>query len=236
MSVRYRDFYNQFLKQDLMYLTYHHTKHVDDQHIDPKPLPPKIKRLPPFNNRMGPVIIKPKIEDPSLYSWGVKFIPELKKLSITTIVKEAIEHKSVLIGAFMALQCITGHHPKTIFARKNNGQLSLRKGMPIGCKVVLEGEDMYHFYEKLVEVVLPKMREFNGFTSVGDGKGSISIGLVPEALSYFPDIDPIYEKFPRMFGLNIAITTTAENTSEAQTLLSGFQTPISYQKNKDEQL
>lgn len=100
-------------------------------------------------------------------------------------------------------------------------------GNPIGCKVTLKGDKMYQFLDKLVEVVLPRMKEWPGLPeSAGDATGNIGMGFPPSALSLFPEIENNFDMFPRMTGFDVTFTTTANTNLDARLLLSGFNMPF----------
>ncbi|CAG8480421.1 828_t:CDS:1 [Funneliformis caledonium] len=106
--------------------------------------------------------------------------------------------------------------------------------MPIGCKVCIKGPPMYTFIDKLVEIVLPRMKEWHGVPmSSGDGDGNIAMGFPASALSLFPDIEGNYDSFPLMTGFDVIFNTTAYTDYEARSLLSGFQIPFNERKRRN---
>ncbi|KAF9956062.1 hypothetical protein BGZ65_003005 [Modicella reniformis] len=157
-------------------------------------------------------------------------IPELIKIDVHCMMKEAITSKYNLLSGIMAIQSITSETPEIIFAKKGVHNWKLRKGMPIGCKVTLKGDKMYQFLDKLVEVVLPKMKEWPGLPEgSGDGTGNIGMGFPPSALSLFPEIENSFDMYPRMTGFDITFNTTAYTNMDARLLMSGFNIPFSRQ-------
>ncbi|KAF9932882.1 hypothetical protein FBU30_007041 [Linnemannia zychae] len=154
-------------------------------------------------------------------------IPELVKIDVHCMMKEAITSKYNLLSGVMAIQSITGETPEIIFAKKGVHNWKLRKGMPIGCRVTLRGDKMYQFLDKLVEVVLPKMKEWPGLPEgSGDGTGNIGMGFPPSALSLFPEIESNFDMYPRMTGFDITFNTTAYTNMDARLLMSGFNMPF----------
>src|SRR5438128_93452 len=102
------------------------------------------------------------------------------------------------------------------------------QGMPIGCKVDFKGASMYTFLDKLVEIVLPRMKDWDGISiTSGDEDGNIAMGLPPSSLGLFPDIEGNYEMYPVITGFHVIFQTTAYTDAEGRTLLSGFQLPFS---------
>jgi len=113
----------------------------------------------------------------------------------------------------------------------------LNLGMPIGCKVNIKGPPMYNFIDKLVEIVLPRMKEWNGVPMTsGDSDGNIAMGFPASALPLFPDIEGNYDSFPLMAGFDVIFKTTAYTDHEARTLLSSFQIPFNEFKTRKNKL
>ncbi|RUP45238.1 ribosomal protein L5 domain-containing protein [Jimgerdemannia flammicorona] len=156
-----------------------------------------------------------------------KTIPQLHKITVHAMVKEAINNKASLLSAFMALQCISAARPEIIYARRSVASWKLREGMPIGVKVELRGDNMYQFLDKLVEIVLPRLKEWHGLPlSAGDGNGNLAIGFPPSALALFPEIEGSFDMFPRMTGFDVIFNTTGYTNTEGRLLLSGFSVPF----------
>ncbi|KAF9984587.1 hypothetical protein BGZ75_003851 [Mortierella antarctica] len=208
---RLREHYNHTVQDDLMVLTYNHT-------FKPKAKIPEGVRVELKGNKH----IKPAPKAPS-----PRRIPELVKIDVHCMMKEALTSKFNLLSGFMAIQSITGEMPEIINSKKGVHPWKLRAGNPIGCKVTLKGDKMYQFMDKLVEVVLPRMKEWPGLPeSAGDATGNIGMGFPPSALSLFPEIEHNFDMFPRMTGFHVTFNTTASTNLEARLLLSGFNMPF----------
>lgn len=105
--------------------------------------------------------------------------------------------------------------------------ISYREGMPIGVKVTLRGKEMYQFLDKLVEIVLPRLKEWHGLPMTsGDGNGNIGIGFPASALALFPEIEGSFDMYPKMTGFDVVFNTTAHTNAEGRLLLSGFNVPF----------
>ncbi len=147
---------------------------------------------------------------------NVMQLPELKKIVISIGLGEAIQEAKALEAAEKDLATISGQHPVTTRARKSISAFKLRAGVPIGLMVTLRGKRMYDFFDKLVNVVLPRFRDFRGVSRDSfDGRGSYSLGIKEQIV--FPEID--YDKVDKIRGLEVTIVTTAKNDDEARTLL-----------------
>lgn len=147
---------------------------------------------------------------------NVMAIPRLEKIVINMGVGEAIQNAKLLDGAAEELAAITGQKPVITRARKSIASFKLRKDMPIGCMVTLRGERMYEFFDRLVNVALPRVRDFRGLpTKSFDGRGNYTIGLRDQLI--FPEID--YSKVSKIKGMNVCMITTAKTDDEARTLL-----------------
>ncbi|EEB06672.1 ribosomal protein subunit L7 [Schizosaccharomyces japonicus yFS275] len=153
-----------------------------------------------------------------------KNVPRLKNIVLSTMVKEAIAKKEVLLSSVMAFRSITGVHPEILYAKKDVAVWKLRKGAPVGVKVVLEGENMYSFLAVLAQLVLPRVREFNGLcNNIGDLTGNITIGFPEGVLPLFPQIENIHDMFPcKLPGFRLSFVTTTNETHLARFLLSSF--------------
>ena len=144
-------------------------------------------------------------------------IPKLKKIVINMGLGEAIQNIKILDSAAEELAQLTGQKAVITRARQSIAAFKLRKGMPIGCMVTLRGNRMYEFFDKLVNVALPRVRDFRGISSKAlDGRGNYTLGIKEHII--FPEID--YDKIDKIKGMNITIVTTARTDDEARTLLS----------------
>jgi len=142
--------------------------------------------------------------------------PRLEKVVLNIGLGEAVQNAKALEIAERDLVAISGQHPVITRAKKSIASFRLRSGMPIGLKVTLRGERMYHFFDKLVNAVLPRMREFQGVSMNSfDGRGNYTLGLKEQII--FPEID--YDKIDRLRGLEVSIVTTARTDEEGRHLL-----------------
>jgi large subunit ribosomal protein L5 len=147
---------------------------------------------------------------------NVMEIPQIKKIVLNMGLGEAVQNPKIVEGAANELTMIAGQKAVITKAKKSIATFKLRVGMPIGCCVTLRGEKMYNFYSKLVNVALPRVRDFRGLSSKGfDGRGNFSMGIQEEII--FPEID--YDKIDKIKGLNITIVTTAKTDEEGVFLL-----------------
>lgn len=150
-------------------------------------------------------------------------LPKIEKIVVNMGVGEAAQNSKVLDGAVEDLTQITGQKPIITRAKKSIAGFKLREGMPIGCKVTLRGERMYHFLDKLINVALPRVRDFRGVSPKSfDGHGNYSLGLREQLV--FPEIQ--YDKIDKVRGMDIIIVTTAETDEEARELLTQFGMPF----------
>jgi large subunit ribosomal protein L5 len=151
------------------------------------------------------------------YSYkNVMAVPKLKKIVVNMGVGEAIQNAKLLDAASDELSLITGQRPIVTRAKKSIASFKLRKGMAIGCSVTLRGERMYEFFDRLVNVALPRVRDFRGLSTKSfDGRGNYTLGLKDQLI--FPEID--YAKVSKVKGMNVCLVTTAGSDDEARTLL-----------------
>ncbi len=150
--------------------------------------------------------------------------PHLEKIVVNIGIGEAIQNAKALEAAERDLTAITGQHPITTRAKKSISAFKLRAGMAVGLKVTLRGERMYEFYEKLVNAVLPRVREFQGVSPDSfDGKGNYSLGFRDQMA--FTEIE--YDKIDKARGLEVAIVTTARTDEEGRRLLELLGMPFS---------
>jgi large subunit ribosomal protein L5 len=150
-------------------------------------------------------------------------IPKLTKIVLNMGVGAAVTDKKKLNNAMEELALIAGQKPVMTTARKSIATFKLREGMPIGCKVTLRSERMYEFLERLVNIALPRIRDFHGITGKNfDGKGNFAFGVKEQII--FPEIN--YEKVEDVRGLDIVICTTAKTDEEAKYLLTSFNMPL----------
>ena len=149
--------------------------------------------------------------------------PRLEKIVVSMGVGEALQNKKLLDAAIDDLTLITGQKAVKTKARKSIANFKIREGQEIGAKVTLRGTMMYEFLDRLVNVALPRVKDFRGINqNAFDGHGNYSLGLTEQII--FPEID--FDKIERVAGLNIAIVTTARTDAEAKSFLSKFGMPF----------
>ncbi|KMV28588.1 50S ribosomal protein L5 [Photobacterium swingsii] len=150
-------------------------------------------------------------------------VPRIEKITLNMGVGEAINDKKLLENAAADMTAIAGQKPLITKARKSVAGFKIREGYPIGCKVTLRGERMWDFFERLISIAVPRIRDFRGLNPKSfDGRGNYSMGVREQII--FPEID--YDKVDRVRGLDITITTTAASDEEAHALLSAFNFPF----------
>ncbi len=155
---------------------------------------------------------------------NVMQIPKLDKIVINMGVGEARENAKVLDAAVKDLETISGQKAIITRAKKSVANFKLREGMPIGCKVTLRGEKMYEFTDRLVNLALPRVRDFRGVNpNAFDGRGNYALGIKEQLI--FPEIE--YDKIDKVRGMDIIFVTTAETDEEARELLTLFGMPFS---------
>jgi len=149
--------------------------------------------------------------------------PKLEKIVVSMGVGEALQNKKVLDAAIEDLTTITGQKAVKTKAKKSIANFKIREGQEIGAKVTLRGAMMYEFLDRLVNVALPRVKDFRGINqNAFDGQGNYSLGLTEQII--FPEID--FDKIERVAGLNIAIVTTAQTDAEAKAFLTKFGMPF----------
>ena len=150
-------------------------------------------------------------------------VPRLTKITLNMGVGEAVANKKVLENATDDLARISGQKPIITMARKSVANFKIREGWPIGCKVTLRRERMYEFLDRLISIAIPRIRDFRGLSPKSfDGRGNYSMGVREQIV--FPEID--YDKVDAIRGLDVTITTSAENDEQARALLKAFNFPI----------
>ena len=167
-----------------------------------------------------------EIKDAMMKKFGYKNvmqIPKLEKIVINMGVGEARENAKVLDAAVKDLEIITGQKAVITRAKKSVANFKLREGMPIGCKVTLRGEKMYEFTDRLVNLALPRVRDFRGVNpDAFDGRGNYALGIKEQLI--FPEIE--YDKVDKVRGMDVIFVTTAETDEEARELLTLFGMPF----------
>ena len=154
---------------------------------------------------------------------SVMQVPQIEKITLNMGVGEALADKKILDHAVADLTAISGQKPLITKARKSVAGFKVREGYPIGCKVTLRGERMWDFFERLVSIAIPRIRDFRGVSAKSfDGRGNYSMGVREQII--FPEID--YDKVDRVRGMDITITTSAKTDDEGRALLEAFNFPF----------
>ncbi len=154
---------------------------------------------------------------------NVMQVPKLQKIVISKGVGAAVADKKLIDHALEEVTQITGQKAISTISKKDVASFKLRKGMPIGVKVTLRGEQMYEFLDRLVTSALPRVRDFNGIKSTGfDGRGNYSLGVVEQII--FPEID--IDKINKISGMDITFVTSADTDKEAKSLLTELGLPF----------
>ena len=154
---------------------------------------------------------------------SVMQVPKLEKITINMGLGEATQNPKVLEAAVAEMTAITGQKPVLTVARKSVSNFKLRQGMSIGCRVTLRNDRMYEFLERLVNVALPRIRDFRGINAKSfDGRGNFNLGIKEQLI--FPEID--YDKIDKVRGMSISFTTTAKTDVECIQLLREFGMPF----------
>ena len=171
-------------------------------------------------------LYKDEIVDAMIKKFGYKNImevPKLDKIVINMGVGEAKENAKVLDSAVKDLETITGQKVVLTRAKNSVANFKIREGMPIGCKTTLRGEKMYDFMDRLVNLALPRVRDFRGVSADSfDGRGNYALGVKEQLI--FPEIE--YDKVEKVRGMDVIITTTAKTDEEARELLRLFNMPF----------
>jgi large subunit ribosomal protein L5 len=170
-----------------------------------------------FEKELAPVLLK------ELELKNAMAVPRLNKIVVNMGVGEATQNAKVLDPAVNELTQITGQKPVTTKARKSIAAFKVREGQSIGAMVTLRGDRMYEFFDRLVNIVLPRVRDFKGVSTKSfDGRGNFTLGLHDQLI--FPEIS--YEKVDKLKGMNVTIVTTAANDNQARTLLKHLGMPF----------
>ncbi len=153
-------------------------------------------------------------------------VPKIEKVVINMGIGEAKENVKILDAAASDLQTITGQKPVITKAKKSIANFKIREGMPIGCKVTLRGDRMYEFVDRLINLALPRVRDFRGVNpNAFDGRGNYALGIKEQLI--FPEIE--YDKIDKIRGMDIIFVTTARTDEEARELLAQFNMPFAKQ-------
>jgi large subunit ribosomal protein L5 len=185
---------------------------------------PEVKGPPP---RLA-VHYREKVVPDLMQKFGYKTImqvPRIRKITLNMGVGETTNDKKILDNAVADMAKIAGQKPVVTKARKSIANFKVRAGFPIGCMVTLRGARMYEFLDRLVNIAIPRIRDFRGVSNRAfDGRGNYSLGVREQII--FPEIE--YDKIDALRGMNIAITTTAKSDDEARALLGAFRFPFKH--------
>ncbi|MGQ0836598.1 MAG: 50S ribosomal protein L5 [Gammaproteobacteria bacterium] len=150
-------------------------------------------------------------------------VPKITKITVNMGVGEAVADKKVMDAAVADLTRITGQKPLICKSRKSIATFKLRAGLPVGCKVTLRGARMYEFLDRLINIALPRVRDFRGISPRAfDGQGNYSLGVKEQII--FPEIQ--YDQIDQLRGMDITITTTARDNKTGRALLEAFNFPF----------
>jgi large subunit ribosomal protein L5 len=167
-------------------------------------------------------VVRPKLKAEFDYKNDMQ-VPRIEKVVINMGVGEGTSDGKKVTAAVNDLTAIAGQKPVVTRARKSIAQFKLREGMPVGCKVTLRQERMYEYLDRLINIALPRVRDFRGVPGNSfDGRGNYAMGLKEQIV--FPEID--YDKIDEIRGMDIIIVTTAKTDKEAKALLKGFDMPF----------
>lgn len=166
--------------------------------------------------------IAPKLKE-ELGLSNVMEVPRVTKITLNMGVGEAVGDKKVLENAVADMTKIAGQKPIVTKSRKSIAGFKIRDGWPIGCKVTLRDERMYEFLERLIDIAIPRIRDFRGISGKQfDGRGNFAMGVTEQII--FPEID--YDQVDKLRGMDIVITTSAKNDDQGRALLSAFNFPF----------
>ena len=153
---------------------------------------------------------------------NVMQIPKMDKIVLNMGVGEAVQNSKAIDSAVGDMMKISGQKPVVTRAKKSISTFKLREGMPIGCKVTLRGQRMYEFMDRLLNVALPRVRDFRGISAKAfDGRGNYTLGIKEQLI--FPEME--YDKIDKLRGMDVVFVTTAKTDEEARELLRGFGMP-----------
>jgi large subunit ribosomal protein L5 len=166
--------------------------------------------------------VVPKLVERFGYS-SIMQVPKLEKITLNMGVGEAVSNKKILENALADMAAISGQKPVTTLSRKSIATFKIRDGWPIGCKVTMRAERMWEFLDRLVNVALPRVRDFRGITGRAfDGRGNFNFGIKEQII--FPEIN--FDQVDAIRGMDVAITTSAKTDAEGKALLEGFSFPF----------
>jgi large subunit ribosomal protein L5 len=177
-----------------------------------------MSRLKALYNDSVKLQLKEELSCPSVMA-----VPRLTKITLNMGVGEALGDKKMLENAVADMTAIAGQKPVVCLARKSIAGFKVREGWPIGCKVTLRGERMWEFLDRLVDISIPRIRDFRGLNPKSfDGRGNYSMGVKEQII--FPEIE--YDKVDKLRGMDITFTTTAQTNDEGRALLAALNFPF----------
>lgn len=216
---RVKDHHYNTVQQDLLLINYFHNQ-VDKKGIKGR----KWDGSSPFHVNRAMKLPRghaSPTKDVKVRDWTN--VPEISAISLNLFATEAKQQTDITIPAMLQLQQITGMKPKLVYAKTNVPTWNLRPGMPIGAKMTIKGRPMSQFLYTLTEIVLPRSKTWLGISNgSGDGSGNISFGVTAEEAKLFPEIEGNAENWPKTFGFDVTIHTSAQVDPEARTLLSAY--------------
>ena len=193
----------------------------------PKPAREEAPSVPPPPPRLRTFYRETVVPD-LMKKFGYKTVmqvPRVKKITLNMGVGETTTDKKILDNAVADMARIAGQKPVVTNARKSIANFKVRAGFPVGCMVTLRGARMYEFLDRLVNIAIPRIRDFRGVSSRAfDGRGNYSLGIKEQII--FPEIE--YDKIDALRGMNVAIITTAKSDDEARALLAAFRFPFKH--------
>lgn len=170
-------------------------------------------------------VVRPDLALKHTYK-NVMQVPNLRKIVVNMGVKDVLLDKKHILSGMVALERISGQRPTVNRSKKSVASYQLKQGTILGCKVSLTGDRMYEFLDKLIQIVLPRVKDLKPLQWKSfNGEGHYSMGL--SDVIVFPEIESQYGKMPRSYGIDISFVTNAKNDQEAKSLLSAFQLPFS---------
>jgi large subunit ribosomal protein L5 len=191
------------------------------------PAKPQAPQIPAPPARLA-TYYREKVVPDLMQKFGYKTVmqvPRLRKITINMGVGETTTDKKMLDHAVADMTKIAGQKPVVTKARRSIANFKVRAGFPVGCMVTLRGARMFEFLDRLVNIAIPRIRDFRGISNRAfDGRGNYSLGIREQII--FPEID--YDKIDALRGMNIAITTTAKSDDEARALLAAFRFPFKH--------
>ena len=193
----------------------------------PKPAREEAPSVPPPPPRLRTYYRETVVPD-LMKKFGYKTVmqvPRVRKITLNMGVGETTTDKKILDNAVADMARIAGQKPVVTNARKSIANFKVRAGFPVGCMVTLRGARMYEFLDRLVNIAIPRIRDFRGVSSRAfDGRGNYSLGIKEQII--FPEIE--YDKIDALRGMNVAIITTAKTDDEARALLAAFRFPFKH--------